>query len=126
MNASVERVISSLRAGKVTTTVGHGNSMLPVIRSGQTQVLVPVLSQETAEQLQAPPYDGRQEPGALGYLRPEDLREGDAVFCRVKGNVFTHEIVAIEEGPVFLIGPHHRRHLNGRTRAVYGKCVKVL
>ena len=132
MNPNLRRTLDSLAAGRVVVHSEKGNSMLPVIRSGQRQILVPVLDPADAERLAIPRYrrGDDADPGQLYFVSSDDLAIGDVVLCKVKGNVFTHEIVAIrgagtEDGPEFQIAPHHRRHVNGWTRTVYGLCVRV-
>jgi hypothetical protein len=103
MNLHNDRVISGLRDGRVTA--------------------------QTASGLGARPFDPEQlcEVGDLLYLTPENLRVGDAVHCKVGSSIFTHEIIEIrgEPGwPEFLIGRHDGK-LNGWTRDIYGKCVRV-
>jgi hypothetical protein len=129
MNLHNDRVISGLRDGRVTAQTASGNSMRPVILSGQRKILVPVLTGDEASGLGARPFDPEQlcEVGDLLYLTPENLRVGDAVHCKVGSSIFTHEIIEIrgEPGwPEFLIGRHDGK-LNGWTRDIYGKCVRV-
>jgi hypothetical protein len=61
------------------------------------------------------------------FAHRDQLKIGDAVLCKIKGNVFTHLITAIRgEGDdrEFQISNNHGR-VNGWTRQVYGLCIKV-
>jgi hypothetical protein len=117
MNIHDKRVIDSLKAGKVTYHRGHGKSMQPVIMDGQKQTLLPVLTDEEAEKVEA-----------KEFITPQNLKEGDAVYCKVGPWIFTHEIIGIRGKPgelEFQIARHDRRKINGWTRIVYGKCIKA-
>ena len=71
---------------------------------------------------------GRIDSGQLVTLDPTRVPEvGDAVLCRVKGNVFLHLVKAIKghaEQRRFLIG-NNLGKINGWTSTVYGVVVKV-
>lgn len=130
MNVHNERVIKSLAEGKVTAHTGFGNSMRPVIYSGQRQTLVPVLSDEEGNRLGAKPFDPAQpfKVGDLFYLKPDCLAVGNAVHCKVGPSIFTHEIISIrgQRGTLeFQIARHDRKRINGWTSTIYGKCVRV-
>jgi phage repressor protein C with HTH and peptisase S24 domain len=102
MSDYIARVIADLQAGKTVLHRGKGNSMTPLIHSGDLQTLVPVTD-------------------------PSTLKKGDAVLCKVRGSVFTHKITAIKgkSGELqFQISNNHG-HVNGWTRAVYGKLIAV-
>jgi phage repressor protein C with HTH and peptisase S24 domain len=79
--------------GKTTSFRPKGNSMAPRILSGQLVVL---------------------EPAHETYIEV-----GDVVFCKVGGNFYVHLVKAIQDGR-FLIA-NNRGHINGWTKAVYGK-----
>jgi len=94
--------IEQLQQGKTVKLRPHGNSMVPVIKSGQLVTLNPV-------------------------RHPETLKVGDVVLSRVQGAVRLHKISAID--PVkerVQISNNHGR-INGWTgfRKVYGILVKV-
>ena len=80
---------------------GAGNSMTPIIHTGDTI-----------------------------YLRrvdPSKLRKGDAVYCRVGHNSFVHLISAIDsKGERFQIS-NNRGHCNGwiTAKGIYGLAVRV-
>ncbi len=82
MNIHNERVITNLKSGKVTIHTGFGNSMRPVISSGQRQTLIPVLSKEEAEQLGAKPFDPAKsyQVNDLLYLTSEQLQSRTVYF----------------------------------------------
>ena len=57
-----------LEEGKTFETSEKGNSMVPLIKSGQKHILEPT--------------------------KIEDVKVGDIVFCKVKGSYFTHLVTA--------------------------------
>jgi len=77
-----------------------GNSMLPIIKSNQPVTLVPV-SNDT------------------------ELHVGDIVFCRVKGNYYTHKISKIK-GKQYQISNNHG-FVNGwiSRDKIFGKVTKI-
>lgn len=96
-----QRAIADLRAGKRTRYKGRGNSMRPRIASGATVLL---------------------EPVAL-----PDIQVGDMVFCKVRGNIFTHLVTALKGGPdnrQVQISNNHG-HVNGWTTTIYGRVIAV-
>jgi hypothetical protein len=99
----VQSVIADLQAGKTVAQYREkGNSMLPIIKSGEPVTLAPITD-------------------------PSTLEIGDIVLCRVGGSVLTHKITA-KQGKAdklrFQISNNHG-HVNGWTRAVYGKVVAI-
>jgi SOS-response transcriptional repressor LexA len=71
---------------------------------------------------------GKIESGQLCTVepvKPDELKVGDIVLCKVKGNQYLHLVKAIQ-GPRFLIANNRGRE-NGWTNMnqIYGKCVKV-
>ena len=92
--------IARLRAGETVSFRETGNSMTPRIRSRQKCTYAPVLS-------------------------PADVNVGDAVFCKVAGNHFTHLITAIR-GAQYQISNNHG-HVNGWTTLdkIFGKVISV-
>ena len=91
--------IEKLEKGETFITKEKGNSMLPLIASGQEHELAPV--------------------------KIEDVKVGDIVFCKVKGNLYTHLVKAIDKNKGCLIG-NNRGKINGWTKQVFGKVIKVL
>lgn len=72
---------------------------------------------------------GRVEDGDFVTLEPHDvaqLRVGDIVLCRVKGNDYLHLIKAIGSGPRFQIG-NNRGGINGwiGPNSIFGIATKI-
>ena len=86
-----------LMANKVKM-LAEGNSMTPLIKSGQKHVLSPVTL--------------------------DKVEVGDIVFCKVKGRYYTHLVRAKGDRGV-LIGNNHGK-INGWTKSVFGKVTKIL
>ena len=76
-----------------------GNSMLPLLKSKQ--------------------------PVKLQPISWEDCEVDDIVFCKVRGNVFTHLVKGKNERRGLLIG-NNRGRINGWTKNVYGKVIEIL
>ena len=55
----------------------------------------------------------------------EDVEKGDIVFCKVRGNHYTHLVKAKNDKRGVLIGNNHG-HNNGWTKKVYGKVIEIL
>ena len=91
--------LEKLEAGETFTTSEKGNSMTPLIKSGQDHVLAPV--------------------------KIEDVEKGDIVYCKVKGNFYTHLVKGLDEKKGCLIG-NNKGRLNGWTRQVFGKVIEVI
>lgn len=69
---------------------------------------------------------GKIRSGQLVTIEPvllENLQVGDLVLCRVKGNDYLHLIKAIGTKG-FQIG-NNKGYINGWTRQVFGKCIKI-
>ena len=94
MNQKVDRLLK----GESFITSEKGNSMIPLIKSGQDHVLSPV--------------------------KLEDVKSGDIVYCKVKGRFYTHLVKAVGDRGV-LIG-NNRGGINGWTKQVYGKVTQIL
>jgi hypothetical protein len=92
--------IARLRAGETVSFREGGNSMTPRIKHRQKCTYVPVLT-------------------------AQDVKVGDAVFCKVKGSYFTHLVTAIR-GAQYQISNNHG-HVNGwiTLDAVFGRVIKV-
>ena len=73
--------------------------MVPLIKSGQKHILEPI--------------------------NIEDVEIGDIVFCKVKGSWFTHLVTAKNETKGVQISNNHR-YINGWTKTVFGKVIKIL
>lgn len=92
--------VERLQEGETFVTSEKGNSMTPLIMSGQKHVLEPV----------------------------KDLSEievGDIVYCKVHGFFYTHLVKSKDSKKGVLIGNNHGR-INGWTKKVFGKVIKVL
>lgn len=90
--------LERLQNGETFVTSEKGNSMVPLIKSGQEHLLAPT--------------------------KWEDCKEGDIVYCKVKGNFFTHLVKGKSEERGLLIG-NNRGGINGWTKQVYGIVVEV-
>ena len=88
-----------MQNGETIETSEKGNSMTPLIKSGQKHIL---------------------EPSTW-----EKVAVGDIVYCKVNGNFYTHLVKAINAKRGVQIGNNHG-HINGWTKRVYGKVIKVL
>ena len=88
-----------LQEGKTFETSEKGNSMVPLIKSGQKHILEPI--------------------------KIEDVQVGDIVFCKVKGSYFTHLVTAKNDTKGLQISNNHG-HVNGWTRQVWGKVKEIL
>ncbi len=92
--------LERLQNGEAIVTSEVGNSMVPLIYSGQKHELSPVLDWE-------------------------DIEVGDIVYCKVSGRFFTHLVKAKNKDRGLQIG-NNRGYINGWTKQVYGKVTKVL
>jgi len=91
--------LERLQNGEEFITNEKGNSMVPLIYSKQDHKLAPI--------------------------KLQDVKVGDIVYCKVKGNYYTHLVKAINEKRGCLIG-NNRGGINGWTQQVYGKVVEIL
>jgi hypothetical protein len=91
--------VEKLQAGETIISKEPGNSMTPVLKSRQ-----PV----------------KIEPSTW-----EKVAVGDIVYCKVRGNLYTHLVKAKDITRGCLIGNNHG-HLNGWTKQVYGKVIEIL
>lgn len=94
-NYKLERLLN----GETFITSEKGSSMMPLIKSGQEHILSPILI--------------------------DDVNVGDIVYCKVKGNFYTHLVKAKDVSKGLLIG-NNRGNINGWTRLVYGKVIEIL
>lgn len=91
--------IEKLLDGETIISKESGNSMLPLIKSRQPVKLAPITW--------------------------EKVKVGDIVYCKVKGNVYTHIVKALDSKKGCLIG-NNRGRINGWTKQIYGKVVEIL
>lgn len=87
-----------LEQGQEIITSEKGNSMTPLIKSGQKHKLTP--------------------------CKLTDVEIGDIVYCRVKGRYYTHLVTAKNKDRGVLISNNHG-HNNGWTKHVFGKVTEV-
>lgn len=91
-------ILLELLAHRDVVLKPKGNSMTPLIKSGERIVLSPVL--------------------------PKDVAVGDVVLAKVKGRYFIHKVTAIAADGRFQISNNHG-HVNGWARMVYGKVTEI-
>jgi hypothetical protein len=94
-NFKLERLLN----GESFITSEKGNSMIPIIKSGQEHEIVPASW--------------------------ESCKEGDIVYCKVKGRYYTHLVKAKCNIKGLLIG-NNKSGINGWTKKVFGKVNKIL
>lgn len=51
------------------------------------------------------------------------IKKGDVVLCKVSGRVYLHLVTGVD-GDRYQIS-NNFGHVNGWTRTIYGKCIKV-
>ena len=95
MNWKIQKLLN----GETIVSKEPGNSMLPILQSKQAVILEPV--------------------------HWEDCEPGDIVFCKVRGNCFTHLVKGKNAKRGLQIG-NNRGHINGWTKHVYGKVIDIL
>jgi hypothetical protein len=91
--------LERLQNGETITTSEKGNSMVPIIYSGQEHVLAPATI--------------------------DDVNVGDIVYAKVHGRFFTHLVKAKNHDKGVQIG-NNKGHINGWTKQVFGKVIKIL
>ncbi len=89
---------TKLEAGETFETSEKGDSMTPLIRSGQKHTLAPTTWDE--------------------------CDKGDIVFCKVNGKYYTHLVKAKSKNQGLQIGNNHGK-VNGWTKHVYGKIISI-
>lgn len=95
----MRHIAEKLQLGETVTFRPKGNSMVPLIHSGEEVTLAPIT--ETTQ-----------------------LAVGDVVLCKVKSNIYLHKIYAIgPDNKSWLIG-NNKGYKNGWTRMIYGHLVK--
>lgn len=91
--------VEKLEAGETIISKEPGNSMTPILASRQPVELTPTAW--------------------------ENVEVGDIVYCKVKGNYYTHLVKAKNEKRGVEIGNNHG-HINSWTKNVYAKVTKIL
>lgn len=91
-----------LRAGEECYVVGFGQSMTPILKSGQPVIVTPL----TDDMI---------------------LEKNDIVFVKVAGHFYLHKISAIKNNKSYQISNNHG-HVNGwvSRNQIYGKVIKIL
>lgn len=89
-----------MMAGEECIVTGYGQSMTPILKSGQAVRCVPV-TEETV------------------------LKKNDIVLCKVAGHFYLHKISASKGGRTFQISNNHG-HVNGwiGKKCIYGLVVE--
>jgi len=95
MNLKMKKLLN----GETIISREPGNSMTPILKSRQPVQL---------------------EPATW-----EQVEKGEIVYCKVKGNYYTHKVYGKNKKRGCLIGNNHG-HMNGWTKNVYGKVIKIL
>lgn len=85
--------------GETFITSERGNSMTPIIKSGQEHKLAPI-------------------------KKWEDCEVDDIVYCKVKGNFYTHLVKAKNNDKGLLIG-NNKGGVNGWTKQIFGKVIEI-
>ena len=75
-----------LKNGEICAVTGYGQSMTPILKSGETVIVYPITDQIV-------------------------LKKNDIVFCKVKGHYYLHKISAVK-GKTYQISNNHG-HVNG-------------
>lgn len=91
--------LEKLLNGESVITSEKGNSMLPLIKSGQEHKLEPV--------------------------NIEDVKIDDIVYCKVKGHMYTHLVKAKDPIKGCQIG-NNKGHINGWTKQIYGIVTEII
>ena len=91
--------LERLQNGETFVTSEKGNSMVPLINSGQDHKLAPA--------------------------KWEDVEPGNIVYCKVNGRFYTHLVKAKDPKKGVQIG-NNKGGINGWTKQVYGKVIEIL
>lgn len=91
--------LERLQKGETFITSEKGNSMSPIIKSGQNHKLAPA--------------------------KLEDVNVDDIIYCKVYGNYYTHIVKAKNDLKGVLIG-NNKGGINGWTKNVFGKVIEIL
>lgn len=91
-----------LKEGETCIIQGFGQSMTPILKSGQPVIAEPV-KEDTP------------------------LNKGDIVLCKVNGHFYLHKILAVKNSKTYQIGNNHG-HVNGwvSRNSIYGKVSEIL
>ena len=94
--ADYNRAIKELDEVGETSLKVSGNSMTPLIKTKSLLVL----------------------------KQTNDYQVGDAVLCKVKGNIYVHKITRVDAEGRYLIS-NNKGHDNGWTKNIYGRVTRV-
>lgn len=94
--ADYNRAIKELDEVGETSLKVSGNSMSPLIKTKSTLVI----------------------------KKTNDYEVGDAVLCKVKGNIYVHKVTKVDAEGRYLIS-NNKGHDNGWTKTVYGRVTQV-
>ena len=88
--------------GEECVVTGYGQSMTPILKSGQSVIVAPI-------------------------TKDVSLNKNDIVFCKVNGHFYLHKISAIKNKKIYQISNNHG-HVNGwiSKSKIYGKVTKIL
>lgn len=91
-----------LKKGEECIVIGYGQSMTPILKSGQAVKVAPITDDIV-------------------------LSKNDIVFVKVAGHFYLHKISAIKNGTTYQISNNHG-HINGwiGKSQIYGKVVEIL
>ena len=99
-----ENVITAehLKNGEECIVIGYGQSMTPILKSGQAVRVSPITNDTI-------------------------LNKNDIVFVKVAGHFYLHKISAIKNDTTYQISNNHG-HINGWVgkSQIYGKVVEIL
>jgi len=98
MDFNMNQKLDRLKKGESFYTNERGNSMTPIIKSGQVHKLAPA--------------------------KLEEVNVGDIVYCKVRGHFYTHLIKA-KSNKGCLIG-NNKGGINGWTKQIFGKVIEIL
>lgn len=90
--------LEKLQNGESFITSEKGNSMSPLVKSGQKHKLIPATL--------------------------KDVEKGDIVYCKVNGNYYTHLVKAKNDEKGCLIG-NNKGGINGWTKQIFGKVIEI-
>lgn len=90
-----------LLSGETCLVQGFGNSMTPILKSGQVVKVAPLTDESI-------------------------LKKNDIVLCRVNGHVYLHKITAIRDKQYQISNNHG--HVNSWTnrRNIFGRVIEIL
>lgn len=91
-------LVEKLQRGEDAKFRPHGNSMTPIVKSGQLVTVTPCALH-----------------GDTACCKGVPITKGDAVFCRVGGRLMLHKVTAIRAGQYQISNNHG--HVNGWTMA---------